>query len=151
MRTMQAVLDLPSGTLTGEFELLREYRDGAGNLVVDLGRDGKRLCCGSLSRRLRMSVFPSQSSIVDQLEVDGLNGALLAKDALQANTLERIQSLLWMHEMKLIDELQAAATLWPCRDWSGFKLDSSIACGAIHALTLSLQVAYRAQLGRVAA
>ncbi len=96
-----------------------------------------------------MSQIPSQGSIVEQLEVDGLNGALLAKDALQANTLETIQSTLWMHEMKLIDELQTASTLWPCRDWSGFKLDSQIACGAIHALTLSLQVAYRARLGRV--
>ena len=46
MMMLNAVLDLPSGTLSGEFDVLADYRDGSGDRCVDLGRNGRRLCCG---------------------------------------------------------------------------------------------------------
>lgn len=43
---MNATLDLPGGTYTGDWDVLATYTDGSGSRCVDLGRNGRRLCCG---------------------------------------------------------------------------------------------------------
>lgn len=97
--------------------------------------------------------FLSTEFVLQQMEVDSQmrpNVEQLVQQALQANPLDRVQAVLWLHESRVLNELSAAATLWPCQAWPASPAGNQQACSWLHALSLTLQSIYRQQLSGLA-